>query len=180
MNCAPTMNRTPPPIAAIARLLPLALTLALVACGERSAEAGAAERGSHMRCAQCGMRLDTAPQWRAGLGEDTGFDSPKCLFRWTASQGRGTETAWFTEYYSSERKPLVDLVFVVGSDVLSPMGDDLVPVEGRGSDVLSPMGDDLVPVEGRVRAELFVRDHGGRIVTPGQVDAVLLRSLDPR
>ena len=139
------------------RAISLALLL-VSACGE--SDPPPSSTGNDARCAQCGMRVDVAPQWRAGLGDDVLFDSPKCLFRWAAREGRGTETAWFTEYYSSERKPLVDLVFVVGSDVLSPMGDDLVPIEGA------------------VRAELFVRDHGGRIVTPGRVDAVLLRSLD--
>ncbi len=139
-------------VSTLALLLPL-----LLACGD---DEPTPEPSSATRCAQCGMPVDTAPQWRAGLGDDTLFDSPKCLFRWAARQGRGTETAWFTEYYSGERKPLVDLLFVVGSDVLSPMGDDLVPIEGQ------------------VRAELFVRDHGGRILPPGRIDAVLLRSLD--
>ncbi|MEM9071538.1 MAG: nitrous oxide reductase accessory protein NosL [Myxococcota bacterium] len=127
----------------------LLLGLFVLACGD----APAAER-----CARCGMLVGTAPAWLSGLG-DTRFDSPKCLLRWRAEQGR--EGGWVTEYYSSERREIERILFVVGSDVISPMGDDLVPVENR------------------VQADVFVRDHGGRVIAPGEVDAATLASLDP-
>ncbi len=47
-----------------------------------------------------------------------------------------------------------------------------------GSDVIGPMGDDLVPVAPE-RADAFVRDHGGRVIDATDIDGPLLRSLDP-
>ncbi len=124
----------------------------LVACSS--------SEGEVQRCAQCGMRVDTAPRWMTGYDEQQ-FDTPKCLFRWAESQGAPLESAWVLDYYEGERLEAERAHFVIGSDVLGPMGDDLVPVPDR------------------VKAELFVRDHGGRIVTASDIDHALLQSLDP-
>lgn len=121
----------------------LALALLLTAaCGEE-----------RERCAQCGMFVDLAPQWLAERrGETTErYDTPKCALR------AGSGSLWFREYYSQELVPMADLVFIAGSDVIGPMGDDVVP---------------LAPEQ----AARFITDHGGRTV---EVDAPLLRSLDP-
>ena len=140
--------------------LALAFTLALAfACGGE--EDGGAATEEAARCAQCGMRVDMVPEWTAGLGDER-FDAPKCLFRWAAEHDRAATEGWVMEYYSGERRPAFEVLYVAGSDVLSPMGDDLVPVEGRES------------------AERFAADHGGRVVEPGAIDAALLASLDPR
>jgi hypothetical protein len=125
--------------------------LALHACG------GSREDGV-VRCAQCGMRVDTAPAWLAGHGEAR-FDGPKCLFRWAAAQGADAGSGFGTEYYDGERVELRGAFFGVDSDVLSPMGDDLVPLRTREV------------------AERFARDHGGRVVTFAEVDEALLASL---
>ncbi len=126
------------------------VALGLHACGDRGEEGA--------RCAQCGMRVDTAPSWLAGHG-DARFDGPKCLFRFAASRGVDAGTGWATEYYDAERVMLRDAFFVVGSDVLSPMGDDLVPLRTRAL------------------AERFAAGHGGRVVGFSAVDEVLLRDL---
>lgn len=113
------------------------------------------------RCAECGMFVDLAPRWVAGLPSGERFDAPRCLFRWSASHGRNAaRDGWVTEYYSQSRRDVNNVVFVVGSDVIGPMGADLIPVVGGE------------------RATRFASDHGGRIVRPADVDGALLRALD--
>lgn len=121
----------------------------------------ACEQASVARCRTCGMRVDGDPRFLAGA-EDDGqpilFDTPKCLFRFLASEpGKGARAAWAVEYYSGERRPVRELRFVVGSDVVGPMGDDLIPVAEH--------------------AERFARDHGGRVLAFDEVDAAVLDAL---
>jgi hypothetical protein len=138
---------------------PLALTLfvlfALVACSD------APERP---RCAECGMLADQAPRFAAGAKAEDGktlrFDTPKCLFRYLESaRGEGARDAWVTSYYDQRRLPAERAVYVVGSDLRSPMGDDLVPV-----------------ADAEAAAQL-AGDHGGRPVNAEAIDDALLRSL---
>jgi nitrous oxide reductase accessory protein NosL len=46
-----------------------------------------------------------------------------------------------------------------------------------GSDIVGPMGPDLVPVDA-ARAERFTKDHGGRALAVGEV--TLAVALDPQ
>ncbi|MBX3247051.1 MAG: nitrous oxide reductase accessory protein NosL [Myxococcales bacterium] len=126
--------------------------LSLIGCGDRE---------EHPRCARCGMRVDTAPAWLAGHGEAR-FDGPKCLFRWASDESKPLGDAWVTEYYGATRLPWTEAHFVVGSDVLSPMGDDLVPLRDGAE------------------AARFAADHGGRAVSAAEVDEALIASLDRR
>lgn len=123
------------------------------------------ERSTRPRCAECGMYADQAARWQAGAtgadGSALRFDSPKCLLRFRASgRGRGLTNPWWTEYYTQAHLGAQQLVFVRGSDLISPMGHDLVPVAARGD-----------------AAADFVRDHGGEIVRPEAVDGALLDAL---
>ncbi len=126
----------------------LLLVAALAACGGES----------RPRCAQCGMLADAAPRWQARAGAEA-FDAPKCLFRWAAAQGASLEGATVTDYYGGELLEALDAYFVSGSDVLSPMGDDLVPLRSQAE------------------MERFVRDHGGEGHRPGSIDASILSRL---
>jgi copper chaperone NosL len=142
------MMRPPPSVPA---LLALVCALALAACA----------RDEVSRCRECGMRVDGDPRFLAGAnldGRELLFDTPKCLFRFLASEdGRRAEEAWAVEYYSGERRALRELRFVVGSDVLGPMGDDLIPVGEH--------------------AERFARDHGGRVLERRVIDHPTLEAL---
>lgn len=156
-------RRRPQPAGA---LVALAITVAAPALGGCPRGDGEERAAAAPRCAQCGMRVDLAPEFRAGAvdgqGEPVHFDAPKCLFRWLASDaGAGARDAWAMDWYGQARQPVEALRFVVGSDVVGPMGHDLVPV----------LGDEA--------ARKFLRDHDGdRVVTAGDVDAALLRGLD--
>lgn len=141
-------------------LVPLVLVFSLLGACE--------SEPSRARCPQCGMFTDAAPRWRVGLtgpdGAEHTFDSPKCMVRWMhGDDGRGASLAWVTEYYTQERRPVANIHFVVGSDVESPMGRDLVPVAGREA------------------ATRFSADHGGTaVLTLADITDEILASLDPQ
>jgi hypothetical protein len=97
------------------------------------------------RCATCGMKIDPASSFVCSLmasGNEVHFDTPRCAF--TAWRGRlaGATDARFREYYTQQVKSHSELRFVWGSDVLGPMGPDIVPVDVA-------------------RARTFARDHNG-------------------
>ena len=118
--------------------------LVVAACG-RSPRAN-----TDPRCSFCGMRVPRGSHWAAGArdaaGHDLHFDTPACVFRYRwSSRGSGLRDAWLTEYYgpAGPRTPGTQLRFVAGSDVVGPMGVDLIPVDPA-------------------RLDAFVRDHRGR------------------
>jgi nitrous oxide reductase accessory protein NosL len=107
------------------RLLAAFVLWLLAACGS-----GESERE---RCAQCGMFVDIAPSWTTGAttasGDPIRFDTPRCLAGWWRTpSGRGARDAWVTSYYDQSRLPAADAHFVLGSDVIGPMGPDFVPL----------------------------------------------------
>lgn len=117
------------------------------------------------RCAKCGMLVDDHPRWVAGAitaaGIEQRFCSPRCLFAWhLGPHGTGSHDLWVTEYYSQERTPATNVLFVLGSDVTGPMGKALVPVAGPGA------------------AERFRADHhGSRLLHAGDITPELLREI---
>lgn len=141
----------------------VAIAAALASCDGGDPQASAQPAGA--RCAHCGMRVDPASEWRAGLttaaGEALSFDAPKCMFRvLRGERGRDAREPWVIEYYASERRPASSLFYVIGADVMSPMGRDLVPIEGRE------------------RAERFMRDHHGeRVLSFDEVTAPVIDTL---
>jgi hypothetical protein len=107
----------------------IALTMMLIAC--KSADA---------RCAHCGMKIDPASPFLAEL-DGRKFDTPRCaLIEWVSGGKRGTVSV--QDYYDRAKHPASDVRFVTGSDVVGPMGAELVPVD-----------------ESRVAK--FEKDHGG-------------------
>lgn len=112
--------------------------------------------GEKDRCAVCGMLVKPYPQWTAviDLKDDRRFyfDGPKdlfvCLFDLKTylpgvnmEQVRGV---YVTEYYGTSMRPATEVIFITGSDVLGPMGGELVPILGHEA------------------AETFRRDHAGK------------------
>jgi copper chaperone NosL len=115
------------------------------------------------RCPKCGMDVTQAPRWTAGLtredGTDLTFCSPRCLFAWKLKVGAEGQI-WVTEYYSQQRLPAEQMQFVIGSDVMGPMGPALVPVKGQEA------------------AEQFRYDHDGeRTIEMAEITVELLQSL---
>lgn len=100
--------------------------LAAVGCGPRTPD--------RARCAECGMYVDLSPRWQAGLttaaGEEKLFDTPICMLKFLKSPeaGAGAHGAWLIDYYTQRRIPALDARLVEGTDIVGPMGRELVPV----------------------------------------------------
>jgi len=153
------------------RMMTLVVTLVLcvVAFGAGEAADGQPPApGPKDRCATCGMLVAKYPAWITTIvhpnGSCTYFDGPKDLFRYLARNGAEVEDEaeiWVTDYYSAKPIHAREAVFVLGSDVLGPMGKELVPLESAEL------------------AEEFRKDHGGDApLTCDEVDASVLKALE--
>lgn len=135
------------------RVLVVALLLCTLGI---SALAAPPRPGKDDRCAVCGMLVAPFPQWTAALELNDGrlfyFDGPKDMFVAFFDlpayiPGVSPEQVvgvYVTEYYGTRLLPASEVIFVAGSDVLGPMGQELVPVVGIEA------------------AETFRRDHKGQ------------------
>ena len=124
-------------------------------------------------CPVCGMFVAKYPEWIATVlykdGHAHHFDGAKDLFKYLLDlpkwapghRAEDMDTIGVTEYYGLSRIRARGAVYVIGSDVLGPMGHELVPLETRED------------------AEEFMRDHAGkRIMTFEEVTHPLLINLD--
>jgi copper chaperone NosL len=124
-------------------------------------------------CPVCGMLVARYPAWIATVLYEDGhadhFDGAKDLFKYLFdlphhAPGRSAaeiSATAVTEYYGLTRIDALSAWYVIGSDVLGPMGHDLVPLQTRAD------------------AEEFMGDHqGSRILRFGEVTPELLEKLD--
>ena len=124
-------------------------------------------------CPVCGMFVAKYPDWVATVSYADGhahhFDGAKDLFkylfdlpRWAPGhRAEQIRNIAVSEYYSLARIDARAAWYVIGSDVLGPMGHELIPLESREA------------------AREFMLDHSGkRILRFGQVDLPLLQALD--
>ena len=111
------------------------------------------------RCDHCGMKIDPKSPWNAELAvgdKVEHFDTPRCaLSNWIAGKKEGTVRV--QDYYDRTMRPATDVEFVVGSDVVGPMGPELVPVD-------------------KPRVAKFEKDHAGaRAIAIGDIDEKALQ-----
>jgi len=125
-------------------------------------------------CPVCGMVVSKYPPWIATVvyrdGHAHHFDGAKDLYKYLfdvpryAKGHRAQDIARIgvTEYYEVKRIDARTAWYVIGSDVLGPMGHELIPLASRAD------------------AEEFMRDHGGKRILrfdevkrdlPGKLDA---------
>jgi copper chaperone NosL len=142
-------------------MIPRRRMLALMAASFSAIGSAALGCKKEPRCAHCGMKLDPASAWTTEL---TGphpekYDTPRCaLTAWRKGEHEATGVR-VVEYYDRVARDGADVAFVVGSDVLGPMGPDVVPVAPD-------------------RVDRFVKDHGGKKLTLAEVTAQVLE--DPK
>ena len=109
-----------------------ALLTLLVASAASIATACTRGRSQGDRCAFCGMRIDPASAWRADLVNGdvtTHFDTPRCaLLAWRSGKTPATSLR-VQEFYDRAWRDGSELHFAIGSDVIGPMGADLVPID---------------------------------------------------
>ena len=112
------------------------------------------------RCGYCGMPIDPRSPWNTRLvlndGTKTEFDSPRCaLLAWRTGQVVAKDIL-VQDYYDRTWRRGGEVVFVVSSDVIGPMGADLVPID-------------------TARASQFAREHTG--TRPLSLDQITLQLL---
>ncbi len=112
--------------------------------------------GKKDRCPVCGMFVAPYPHWVAVIefsdGSQAFFDGPKDLFRYLFEMPKYTRQktkadvahVYVTEFYTARLMDVAAVTFITGSDVLGPMGHELVPVAGEA------------------HAQTFMKDHGGK------------------
>ncbi|MBU0498852.1 MAG: nitrous oxide reductase accessory protein NosL [Gammaproteobacteria bacterium] len=153
----------------IARLL----LLLLIATSLHGEEAAFPAPGKKDTCPVCGMFVALYPQWVATVvykdGHAHHFDGAKDLFKylhdlpkWAPGHQAGDiARIGVTEYYSLIRMDARAAWYVIGSDVLGPMGNELIPLAS---------GED---------AREFLKDHAGkRILRFEEVTPELPAKLD--
>lgn len=129
--------------------------------------------GPRDRCAVCGMLVAKHAQWAAAIvfrdKHTVHFDGVKDLLRYVFDLNKfrpglkreDIQACWVTDYYSAKSVLVKDCFFVAGSDILGPMGHELIPVRGREA------------------ALTFQKDHRGRrIFTWEEITPAVLEELD--
>ncbi len=114
--------------------------------------------GAESKCPVCGMFVARYPDWVAGAvladGTTRWFDGAKDFFKWllhperygAAGAAAGVQRLLVTDYYAVTPVDARQAFYVLGSDVLGPMGTELVPFARRED------------------AEEFRKDHHGTAV----------------
>jgi nitrous oxide reductase accessory protein NosL len=124
-------------------------------------------------CPVCGMFVAKYPEWVAVVVYKDGhahfFDGAKDLMKYLIEPARyapghrkeDIATIAVTDYYNVEPIDAREAYYVIGSDVLGPMGHELVPLASQ------------------TEAEEFLKDHSGStIIRFGAVTPDLLDRLD--
>ena len=95
------------------------------------------------KCPVCGMFVAPYPQWTAEIifkdGTYAVFDGPKDMFKYYLNISKYNKEKtnkeitgiYVTEYYTTKTMSARDVYFVKDSDVMGPMGNELVPVKGE-------------------------------------------------
>lgn len=124
-------------------------------------------------CPVCGMLVSKYPNWTATVSYRDGhahyFDGAKDMFKYLQQMPKyapghlekDIDGIHVTEFYGLTRIDAHSAFYVIGSDVLGPMGHELIPLETRAD------------------AEEFLKDHKGRkILTFEQVTADIVEMAD--
>lgn len=95
------------------------------------------------KCPVCGMFVHKYQKWVAEIvfrdGSYVVFDGCKDMFKYYFDMEKYTKTKsrddiaeiYVSEYYTLKIHKASDVLFIVGSDVLGPMGHEFIPVKGE-------------------------------------------------
>jgi nitrous oxide reductase accessory protein NosL len=151
----------------------LLLALLIAAWAVLAAAQAPPKPGPKDLCPVCGMLVSKYPNWVATIvykdGHAHHFDGAKDMFKFwfdPAKYAKGHRredmaTIWVTDFYNLQRIDAKKAHYVIGSDVLGPMGHEFVPLATKED------------------AADFLKDHKGRkILTFDQVTGDLPAKLD--
>jgi len=142
-----------------------------------SCAAGFPKPGKDDRCPVCGMFVYKYPKWAAGFVFKSGASyfhcCPKCMLhnllhvpKYQPGETRENVCQiWITEYYTTKQTDAYEVLFVVGTNLVGPMGLDLIPVRGRtAAETLKKdyQGEFIVTLD-EVSAEMLDRVRKGRL-----------------
>lgn len=150
-------------------LLAVALTFAVPALATEPPPEPAARE----KCSVCGMFVTRNPDWIAVFQGQEGvplfFCGPKDLFKFMLSPGKYRPEISRQEATAIHVKDYYSLAFIEAQRAYFV----------SGSDVLGPMGRELIPFANHDGAAEFMRDHGGdRMLTYPEITPQVLRELD--
>ncbi|QFY91123.1 nitrous oxide reductase accessory protein NosL [Magnetovirga frankeli] len=124
-------------------------------------------------CPVCGMFVTKYPEWIATVlyrdGHAHHFDGAKDMFKYLfdlakwapGHRAEEIQAIGVTDYYSLNRIDARQAWYVIGSDVLGPMGKELIPLQSQED------------------AEAFMADHQGqRLLRFDEVSPPLLLDLE--
>jgi len=125
------------------------------------------------RCPVCGMFVHPYQKWITQIQFEDGsyhsFDGMKCMCRFFLNPGK---------YDATKRKQDIKLVLVRDFYTLKFIQHDAA-FYVVGTDVLGPMGHELIPFGSEKDARTFLADHHGlKILRFHQIDSELLDKLD--
>lgn len=153
--------------------LSTSVTLTTSALAQDKTPFGTPLPGELDSCPVCGMFPERYPDWIATVlyedGQADHFDGAKDMFKYLLdmekfAKGRSRDQIakiGVTDYYATERIDATKALYVIGSDVLGPMGHDLIPHPDEYD------------------AKEFSRDHlGRRTLTFDEITMDLLLALD--
>lgn len=107
------------------------------------------------RCSRCGMKIDPESAFRAEIVSPGGaplvFDTPRCAIQSFRNDAGTGAVVRVQEFYDRRLRDANEMRFVVGSDVVGPMGGDFIPVSPDHS-------------------PKFMQDHAGlRVLSFGEI-----------
>ena len=129
--------------------------------------------GAMDTCPVCGMLVSKYPNWVATIvykdGHAHHFDGAKDMFKfwfdppkYVAGHSRDMITSiWVTDYYGLQKIDARKAWYVIGSDILGPMGHEFVPLATQAD------------------ADDFMKEHKGkRVLTFDQITKEMPARLD--
>lgn len=133
--------------------------------------------GKKDRCPVCGMFAYKYPKWIAGFvfksGQTYFHCCPKCMLhnlnhiaKYQPGETReNLELIWVTEYYTTRKMVAQDVLFVVGTDLVGPMGLDLIPVKGMeaANNLKQDYDGDLILTIDKITPEIIDLARKGRL-----------------
>jgi len=164
-------------------MLLLAFMVGCATSGDRtagqSASPQAGEVGMHqpmtipenVSCGKCGMYPAKYPRWQSQIvfrdGTMTPFDGCKCMFNYIVAMGEFDKThsrdeifaIWVKDFNSESWINGVDAYYVVGSNMMGPMGKELIPFADQED------------------ATKFHQEQGGRMMMYSQITPEVLKNL---
>jgi copper chaperone NosL len=155
--------------------LPALWILLCIAGPSLGGEAGEVKIKKTDRCPVCGMFVHKYPKWVARIvfqsGEAYFYDGAKDMFKHLFDTAKYTpgksaehiKSIYVTDYYEVELIDAKTAFYVIGSDVLGPMGHELLSFKDQEA------------------AQEFLEDHEGKSILRFQeVTPAVIESLDRR